>query len=142
MIEGVNATIANAVLVRPVSDQAVNARSYAENPKQVQQVPQAPYISPYISMDYTNNKAVLQIRDSDSGEVIRQIPTDTQLKAYRRAAESPLSVVKQEGKKEASGQVDADATSQLASQPVAADTTVVNEVSSTPDAAAPIEISA
>lgn len=130
MIEGVNASIASASLVRPVSEQVVNARSYAANPTQVQQVPQAPYISPYISIDYTQNKAVLQIRDSDSGEVIRQIPTDNQLKAYRRASESPVT-----SKKEVAG---SDAAKVQA--PAPADKPDVSAVSA--DAPAPVQISA
>lgn len=92
MIEGVNASIANAPLVRPVVEQAEQVRSsYAANPKQVQQIPQAPYVSPYVAIDYTYDRAVLQFRDADSGEVVTQIPTDTQLRAYRRAQQVPES---------------------------------------------------
>ena len=119
MIEGVNATIANAALVRPVSEQVVSARSYAENPKQVQQVPQAPYISPYISIDYTSDKAVLQIRDSDSGEVIRQIPTRNQLDAYSRASESSVTSA---ATKPVAEKSDAPAAAQASAAPVAKDT--------------------
>lgn len=91
MIEGVNASVASASLLRPVSEQVVASRSYAANPTQVQQLPQAPYVSPYISINYVADKAVLQFRDSESGEVVQQIPSETQLKAYRRAAaQQPL----------------------------------------------------
>ncbi len=86
MIEAVNATVAASSLVRPMVEQEALA-SYAANPTQVQRIPQAPYISPYVSMNYTIDKAVLQFRDSESGEVVAQIPSDTQLRAYRRAAE-------------------------------------------------------
>lgn len=86
MIEAVNASVATASLLRASVEQAEAAQSYAANPTQVQRLPQAPYVSPYVSMNYTIDKAVLQFRDSESGEVVAQIPSDTQLRAYRRAA--------------------------------------------------------
>ena len=78
MIEGVNASIASASVARVTAVQADAAVSYAENPTQVQRIAQAPYVSPYISMDYTYDKAILQIRDSDSGEVVRLKPKPVQ----------------------------------------------------------------
>ena len=49
-------------------------------------VPRAPYISPYISLDLDTNKAVIQIRDSDTGDVVRQFPTERSLRL--RSAEA------------------------------------------------------
>ncbi len=85
MIEAVNSVLANASLVRGAVEQQSAAKSYAANPEKVQEVAQAPYVSPYISVDRQSNKAVLQIRDSDTGDVVRQFPTEGQLKAYRTA---------------------------------------------------------
>jgi uncharacterized FlaG/YvyC family protein len=96
MIEGVNASIASASVARVTAVQADAAVSYAENPTQVQRIAQAPYVSPYISMDYTYDKAVLQIRDSDSGEVVRQIPTDSQLRAYNRSKQVAQTAPKED----------------------------------------------
>lgn len=85
MIEAVNSVISNAVLARGSAEQQSVARSFAANPERVQEVAQAPYVSPYISMDINYNKAVLQIRDSDTGDVVRQFPTESQMEAYRKA---------------------------------------------------------
>lgn len=85
MIEAVNSVISNAVLARGSAEQQSVVRSFAANPEKVQEVAQAPYVSPYISMNIDYNKAVLQIRNSDTGDVIRQFPSESQLEAYRKA---------------------------------------------------------
>ena len=43
------------------------------------QAPTAPFISPFISFDVNFDTAVLQIRDSSTGDVLRQIPTERTL---------------------------------------------------------------
>lgn len=89
MIEGVNSVLANAAIVRANAEQSSVVRSFAANPARVQEAasaPQAPYISPYIHLDVNYNKAVLQIRDSDTGDVLKQFPSNTTLEARRRAA--------------------------------------------------------
>ncbi len=85
MIEAVNSVLSNASLIRGVAAQQSTEKSYAVNPEKVQEVAKAPYVSPYISVDQASNRAVLQIRDSDTGDVVRQFPTEGQLKAYRTA---------------------------------------------------------
>ena len=85
MIEAVNSTVSNATLVRGVAEQQSVARSFAANPERIQEIPKAPFISPYIRVDTNFDKAVLLIRDSDTGDVIRQFPSESQLEAYRRA---------------------------------------------------------
>ena len=89
MIEAVNSVLSNAPYTKAVVEQQSAARSFAANPAQVQQASiQAPYISLYIKVDTNFDKAILQIRDSDTGDVVRQIPTESQLEAYRRAQTS------------------------------------------------------
>lgn len=85
MIEAVNSVLSNASATRVTAEQQSTARSLTANPDKVQEVAKAPYVSPYVSIDRNANKAVLQIRDSDTGDVIRQFPTEGQLKAYRNA---------------------------------------------------------
>lgn len=85
MIEAVNAVVATAPLARGPAEQQSVTRSFAANPERVQELPQAPYISPYIFMDVNFDRAILQIRDSDTGDVVRQFPSESQLEAYRRA---------------------------------------------------------
>lgn len=86
MIEAVNSVLSNAPLTKAVIDQQSVARSFAANPTRIQESSTvAPYISLYIKVDTNFDKAILQIRDSDTGDVVRQIPSETQLEAYRRA---------------------------------------------------------
>lgn len=89
MIEAVNSVLSNAPYTKAVVQQQSAVNSFAANPDRVQQASmQAPYISLYIKVDTNFDKAVLQIRDSDTGDVVRQIPTESQLEAYRRAQTS------------------------------------------------------
>lgn len=85
MIEAVNSVLSNASSTRVVAEQQSTVRSYAANPDKTQEVARTPYISPYISIDRQSNRAVLQIRDSDTGDVKTQYPTEGQLKAYQAA---------------------------------------------------------
>ena len=89
MIEAVNSVLSNAPYTKAVVEQQSAANSFAANPDRIQQASaQAPYISLYIKVDTNFDKAILQIRDSDTGDVVRQIPTESQLEAYRRAQTS------------------------------------------------------
>ncbi len=87
MIEAVNSTIANAALVRNVAEQATAARLQSPPPAEERReiaLPQAPYVSPYIKVDTEFDTAVLQIRDSATGDVIDQFPRETTLAARQR----------------------------------------------------------
>ena len=75
MIEGINSTIANSALVRVSAEQSSSTRP-SSAPKDV---PKAPYVSPHIEVDGNSNKAVLQIRDSNTGDVVRQFPSESRL---------------------------------------------------------------
>jgi uncharacterized FlaG/YvyC family protein len=89
MLEAVNSVLSNASYTRAVAEQQSVVNSYAANPARVQQASlQAPYISLYIKVDNNFDRAILQIRDNQTGDVVRQIPTESQLEAYRRAQTS------------------------------------------------------
>lgn len=75
--------LSNAPLQRSNVEQVAVARSFAANPDRVQEVPMAPYISPYIHVDVHYNQAVLQLRDSDTGKVEGQIPSEERLEQIR-----------------------------------------------------------
>ncbi len=90
MIEAVNSVLSNAAVTSRVAEQQSTARSYAANPEKIQEVAKTPYVSPYISIDRNSNKAILQIRDSDTGDVVNQYPTEGQLKAYQAAQQASL----------------------------------------------------
>lgn len=88
MLEAVNSVLSNASYTKVVADQQSVATSYAANPDRVQQANlQAPYVSLYIKVDVNFDKALLQLRDRDTGDVVQQIPSENQLEAYRRAQE-------------------------------------------------------
>ncbi|MCD8570237.1 MAG: flagellar protein FlaG [Alphaproteobacteria bacterium] len=94
MIEAVNSAIANTSLVRGGAEQAAVARPSSARTNEVQSSEGAapvlaPYISPFVYVDAQFNKAVLQIRDSDTGEVQRQFPSEQTLQA-RAAAQDVI----------------------------------------------------
>ncbi len=90
MLEAVNSVLSNAPATRGVAEQQSSAtRAPAVNPRGNQEVVagRAPFVSPAISIDRESSRAIIQIRDSDTGDVVRQFPTEGQLKAYRQAQE-------------------------------------------------------
>lgn len=94
MIEAVNSVIASSQLVRSGAEQAAAVRpnavaNIAAQPTESAPIILAPYISPFVYVDNQFNKAVLQIRDSDTGEVQRQFPSEETMRA-RAAAQDAL----------------------------------------------------
>ena len=87
MIEAVNSVLSNSSASRTAVEQTSTVRSTAANPQRIQEAAQAPFVSPAISIDRQSSRAIIQIRDSDTGDVVRQFPTEGQLKAYRQAQE-------------------------------------------------------
>lgn len=83
MIEAVNASIANAPLVRQVTETQSTARNIAVNVANSQAAATPRYLSPYVSVG--SQKVVLQFRDTNTGDVLKQFPTASQLKAYAQA---------------------------------------------------------
>lgn len=88
MIEAVNSVLSNASSIRATVEQQTTTRSLAANPERTQEVARTPFVSPYISLDRASNRAILQIRDSDTGDILQQFPTETQLRAYQTAQET------------------------------------------------------
>lgn len=91
MIEAVNSVVANAALLRGNADQGQQARlnNFASSNSERAQLTLAPYVSPYIQIDTNFNKAVLQLRDADTGDVVNQFPSETTMRA--RAAQAEIS---------------------------------------------------
>lgn len=91
MIETVNSALANASILRPqdsgTNASAQNAPQTSSSPSEAGvSVPKAPYISPHIEVDLDYDKAVLQVRDSETGDVVRQFPSESRLQELRRQA--------------------------------------------------------
>jgi len=86
MIEAVNSATASATLSRGVA----NRGEPSGNPVPLEaldgapEAPRAPFVSPYISIDPNFDRAVLQIRNGETGEVIRQFPSEGRLQQQAR----------------------------------------------------------
>jgi uncharacterized FlaG/YvyC family protein len=125
MIEAVNSVLSNAPAVRSSVEQNSTARSQSANPEKTQEAAKTPYVSPYISIDSQSNRAVLQIRDSNTGDVVTQYPSEGQLKAYQSAQR--LSSQAKEAENEATQQTSAvEQTSPSAEAQDVPDVTSVN----------------
>lgn len=83
MIEAINSTIANAQLMRGAVEQQTE-RAARPEPQEAVDFVQAPFISPVISIDTEYNTAVLLLRNSESGEVVDQIPSESALQSDNR----------------------------------------------------------
>lgn len=80
MIEAVNSVLANSSLSR---GSAVQLSTAAKVSQEAPVTPKAPYISPHIVVDTGANKAVIQIRDSDTGDVLTQFPSESRIRAIQ-----------------------------------------------------------
>ena len=92
MIEAVNALIANSSTLR-VSTQQVDTEG-TRNAQRIEaseasEPVLAPYVSPFIQVDNRFDTAVIQIRDSDTGDVLTQFPSEPSLRS-RQAEETFL----------------------------------------------------
>lgn len=116
MLEAVTSVLQTAPVARGSAEQTSNARSFAANPDKVQEVPRAPYISPYIHMDVNYDKAVLQIRDSETGDVIRQFPSETRLRTQSAQASSEETTPAPQQQQAPVQQQSAERASQLQAQ--------------------------
>lgn len=87
MLEAVSTVLQNAPNARIAADQVSTADSFAANPDRTQRAaPQAPYVSPYIYLDVNYDKAVIQIRNGETGDVEGQFPSQSRLQQQQRAA--------------------------------------------------------
>jgi hypothetical protein len=88
MIEAANSVLQTAPAVRTVAEQASsNLESFAANPARAQKVViQAPYVSPYIAIDTDYNRAVLQLRNGETGDVTDQYPSRSRLQELAQIA--------------------------------------------------------
>jgi hypothetical protein len=88
MIEAANSVLQTAPAVRTVAEQASsNLESFAANPARTQKVViQAPYVSPYIAIDTDYNRAVLQLRNGETGDVTDQYPSRSRLQELAQIA--------------------------------------------------------
>ncbi len=89
MIEAVNSAVSNAQLSSAIAAQASTANSLAARQADIESVsraPVAPYLSLNVSMDTQYDTAVFQVRDSDTGDVLTQFPTEPTLQQRQAQA--------------------------------------------------------
>ncbi len=123
MIEAVNSVIANASLARAAVVSA-DASARPEVSRQDIQVPQAPYISPYISVDNNYNAAVIQIRDSETGDVLTQFPSESRLQARAQEQAVAQPIFQEPTQQGAPTQATQQADTSFAAQSIGASTEV------------------
>lgn len=89
MIEAVNAAISSAVLSRSTSNQTGQSGGVASVLADI--APQAPSLSVHVDLDY--DKAVLQVLDGETGDVLTQFPSRETLAERQRtqAAKADLA---------------------------------------------------
>jgi len=96
MIEAVKSTVANSALSRTSIEQSSTLTSFAANPEKSQVVSQTPYVSPTVRVDVNTKIAILEFRESITGEVIAQIPSEQALRSYRiREAKEDVEIAAQ-----------------------------------------------
>jgi hypothetical protein len=95
MLEAVNSVLQTAPLVRANAEQVSSGNSYSANPNQVQKATQAPYVSPYYSVDTSDNQIVLEIRNPSTGAILQSYPTEAQIQDRKAQAQQDAIVSSQ-----------------------------------------------
>lgn len=92
MIEAVNSTLQASQIVRPAQDSLQqDSEPVSIDIERERNFAQAPYISPAVDYNLEFDRAVLVLRDSATGEVTDQIPSDSRLEAQARATADSFS---------------------------------------------------
>lgn len=100
MIEAVKSTVASNALLRGSVDQSSTLNSFAANPDKLQSVSQPPYVSPTVRIDVNSKIAILEFRESLTGQVLAQIPSEQAIRSYKlRQAKEDAELVAQLTKK-------------------------------------------
>lgn len=94
MIEGINPAVASAPsALGVVAQNAVAASVDSSAPIDTNIRPiRPPFLSSFVALDTELNAAVLQIRDNETGDVLKTIPSDAQIQAYQRSLDSGRAV--------------------------------------------------
>lgn len=94
MIEAVNAVVSNSQILRSMAEQVSSTQNLSANPARIQSAAiSAPYLSPHVNLNGGNSKPIFVVRDSASGEVIKQFPSEAQIRAYNKASQVREQVI-------------------------------------------------
>ncbi len=85
MLEAVNSTISNAPLIKAASPQVQKPAPSNFSRSDYINVTGANYNSRVVSLDEATRRAIIQIRDSNTGKSLKQFPTEGQIRAYINA---------------------------------------------------------
>lgn len=85
MLDAITSSALNAGYARVETDKVSVARSVDTTAPIKNTASSAPYYSPYIFVDSNYDKAILAIRDNNTGSVTQQYPSPNQIRAYQRA---------------------------------------------------------
>ena len=85
MLEAVNSVVSNAPLVKASSPQVQQPAVKSVTRADYINVESTKFTSRFVSLDEASRRAVLQIRDSSTGESLQQFPTESQIRAYLQA---------------------------------------------------------
>lgn len=137
MIDAVSLSVNGANPQKPVSKQTVEVQESSAPPP-----PQPPSTgAARIRIDNQLNMAIIEYRSNETGDVVRQYPTEAQIQAFSRASQLEIRRVAQEPAFEApeasSSDVGTDSSDAEASSSAAPDVPAVADVPATPAAAAP-----
>jgi hypothetical protein len=83
MIEAVKSSLVQASFAKAPIDSGSSLSSFASDQTQVSEVAEAPYVSPTVRVDSNTKIAILEFRESSSGDVLLQVPSEQQIRAYQ-----------------------------------------------------------
>ena len=86
MIEAVGTSSVNLAALRSAS-QSVVVASFAAAPVAAEASSKVYFNSSRIRMDNLLDLAIIEVRASETGDVVRQYPTESQIRAFQRASE-------------------------------------------------------
>lgn len=113
MIEAVNAVVSNSQVLRSIAEQTSTTQNLAANPSRIQTAAiSAPYLSPHVDYNGGNTKPIFVVRDSSTGETVKQFPSEAQIRAYQKAAAVHEQAMAQAQMQMPGGSGDAEAAAQ------------------------------
>lgn len=83
MIEAVKSTLVQASFAKAPADNGSSLSSFASDANEVREVAEVPYVSPTVRVDVNTKIAILEFRESSSGDVLIQVPSEQQIRAYQ-----------------------------------------------------------
>lgn len=83
MIEAVKSSIAASPALKAGLEQSSSSRNFVAESGKGAPVPAAPFVSPTVRVDVNTKIAILEFKESDTGEVVMQVPSERQISAYK-----------------------------------------------------------